>query len=95
MAVSSTSTNAYHKIYDKLGDRQRKVFDALGHLGVASNEDLAEFLNWPINTITPRVLELRKYGAVGFEDFKTSKSGMKVKAWGIRIPREYQQAKLF
>jgi len=84
MTVSTTSKTAYHSIYKKIGAKQRAVYEAIGELGTASNEELASYLDWPINCITGRVCELKKYGMVGFEDYKTSRSGMKVKAWGVR-----------
>lgn len=79
-----TSRDAYQTIYSKIGDKQRQVFEAIEELGVASNEEIADHLNWPINCVTGRVTELRKYGFVGLEDIKKSKAGMKVKAWSVR-----------
>ena len=84
MTVALTSSNAYHTIYNKLGAKQKIVYEAIGELGTASNEELATYLDWPINCVTGRVCELKKFNMVGFENFKTSKSGMKVKAWGVR-----------
>jgi hypothetical protein len=84
MSVASTSLSAYDTIKPKIGKKQKIVYDAIDELGTASNEQLADYLNWPINTVTPRVCELRMLGMVGLEGFKKSKSGMKVKAWGVR-----------
>jgi hypothetical protein len=84
MTVSSTSKNAYNAIYSKIGDKQRKVYEAIGELGIATNEQIAEYLDWPINCVTGRVTELRKFGMVGVEGIQKGSSGHSAKAWGVR-----------
>ena len=58
--IQSTSLDAYQfDVMPKLGERQRKVLDALK---ISSrprcNQELADYLKQPINTITPRINEL-------------------------------------
>jgi DNA-binding MarR family transcriptional regulator len=54
-----TSRLAFESIQDTLGQRQIQVITALEQLKSANNREIAEFLRMPINSITPRVLELR------------------------------------
>ena len=63
--VAATSIESFHSLtQDDLGSRQKIVFETLDAHPNRSNRELAELLNWPINTITPRVKELREMGAV-------------------------------
>ena len=86
MAVSDTSRQAYAKI--KLGDKQAQVHQALGELGVASNQDIADYLGWPINHVTGRCKELRDYGMVAVHGLKVGKSGNQVKTWCVIDPND-------
>lgn len=65
-----------------LGDRQRIVFETLDAHPDRSNRELAELLNWPINTITPRIKELREMGAVAQYGIKyDSQTNRNVMTW--------------
>ena len=44
--------------------KQDAVFDLLLTKGPLSNREISEALGWPINTVTPRVKELRDQGFV-------------------------------
>ncbi len=57
--MRQTSLDAYHSIFDKLGDKQRKIYETLC-VSPMTNTELSEFLHWPINTVTPRSNELVK-----------------------------------
>ena len=60
--VQDTSINAYYgEVVDTLGNRQMEVLRkfAENYTRDFTNAELAEELHWPINTITPRVYELR------------------------------------
>lgn len=88
--VRDTSLRAYAgDVKPTLGDRQRIVYRALQEqhaLGVVSmtNSELAEMLSWPINTITPRIYELRAKGVV-VEDCKRAckLTGRMAYAWRV------------
>lgn len=74
--VRDTSIDTYHsEVRPTLGDRQKAVYAALCEAHERdrkpnmTNSELAAMLNWPINTITPRIFELRAAGKV-VEDFK-------------------------
>lgn len=84
MSVSVTSKTAYQKIQGLLGDRQMQVYEAIGELGIASNEMIADHLKWPINRVTGRVTELRRYGLVDVEGLGRNKTGFTAKLWGVR-----------
>jgi len=57
-----------------------EVFEKGDH----SNSEMAEALGWPINTVTPRVNELRKRGLITQVDTRKCKvTGRIVKVWGF------------
>ena len=62
--VQQTSILAYQDIQESLGERQKQVYTMLKDLGSANNLILAKKLGIPINSITPRMLELRNLGLV-------------------------------
>lgn len=60
-----TSLLAYHNdVKPTLGQKQARVLNAVRALGTACNQELANFLHLPINSVTPRVFELRTLGKV-------------------------------
>ena len=64
MPIQETSIISLYSILSELGDRQKEVLVALKHLKVANNLMISRYLNLPINSITPRINELRKKGLV-------------------------------
>jgi predicted ArsR family transcriptional regulator len=62
--IQATSLISYYEILNKLGDRQKEVLLGLKHLGIANNLQISRYLGLPINSITPRMVELRKRGIV-------------------------------
>jgi len=69
--MQQTSIEAYRAFTPReLGYRQRSVYHALLNHGPMSNKQLSRFLGWPINTITPRVKELRSIGCVFLSGFR-------------------------
>jgi hypothetical protein len=76
--MQPSSLDAWKSIQANLGQRQKTVFKALQEIGEASNKQISKLLGWPINTITPRVLELRNMGLVDFSreqvDLKTNRT---------------------
>lgn len=63
--VQPTSLFTYrNEIKPTLGSRQREVYEALKTRKNWTNSELSEYLQRPINTVTPRVNELRKMGVV-------------------------------
>ena len=63
--MADTSLESFYSFTpDDLGDRQKAVFKELTNSGPMSNKQLSNKIHWPINTITPRVKELRDMGLV-------------------------------
>ena len=55
-----TSLIAYAEVLENLGERQTLVYAAIRTLKSCNNQMICNFLGLPINSITPRVNELRK-----------------------------------
>ena len=55
---------AYISIKPSLGMRQKEVLNAIRFLGPIYNLKIANYLGLPINSVTPRVKELRDLGKV-------------------------------
>lgn len=64
--VRSTSRQAFfNDVKPKLGQKQHQVLMTLQMAKrPVCNQELAEYLDWPINAVTPRVAELRELGKV-------------------------------
>lgn len=61
--MNQTSLEAYYGFTKpKLGTRQRQVFEVVEALQPVCNQQIAEYLGWPINMVTGRVKELRDAG---------------------------------
>lgn len=93
--VQETSINVYHdEIKPKLGEKQLVVLAAFETRESFTNLELSHYLGWPINTITPRVFELRKVGRLIEKERRIcTKSGYRAIAW--QLVKEYVQQKLF
>ena len=64
MSIQETSLEAYRlEVEPNLGPRQKAVLDAFGDEAY-TNHELSRRLDWEINRITPRVLELRAKGLI-------------------------------
>ena len=64
MDYQQTSLFAYSEVKPELGVRQQQVLDVISkHKGI-DNLMIAQILKLPINSITPRVKELRQKGKV-------------------------------
>lgn len=61
--VQQTQLESYHGLRD-VGAKQEIVYRAISTLGRASDYDVANYLNLPINRITPRRNELFRMGLV-------------------------------
>lgn len=61
--VTETSRQAYYsEIKPTLGERQKLVYGIFSGNTNWTNSEIADYLGIPINTVTPRVFELRKMG---------------------------------
>jgi DNA-binding MarR family transcriptional regulator len=57
--IQKTSLESYKEIKQNLGYKQRLVLNTIKLIQPCTNSMIAEHLNLPINTITPRCIELR------------------------------------
>ena len=62
--MQQTSLLAWIDVQTNLGDRQKAVFDVLKSRGPMNNLEISQVVGIPINSITPRVKELRERGFV-------------------------------
>lgn len=64
MPVQQTSLWAWQDAKQTLGERQATVLEVIRNFPGCDNQWIAEKLRLPINSVTPRVYELRKLGRV-------------------------------
>lgn len=83
--IQETSKTAYwSEVKPTLGFRQQTVFSALSKYRNMTNSELSSYLSWPINTITPRIKELRNVGLVTEDEKRVCRiTGRKVIAWTV------------
>lgn len=69
--MRQTSILAFHSVRKSLSNRQMAVYRAIENIGPANNRMIADYLNYPINQITPRTNELVTKGKVieAYRDF--------------------------
>lgn len=85
MGLQQTSLFAYmNEIKPTLGERQKVIYNALRSRLNFTNTELADYLGFPINTVTPRVGELRKLGLVRNAGIRKCKvTGRNVISWEV------------
>jgi hypothetical protein len=87
MGSQDTSLWAYSIATQHLGAKQKAVLDALRFFPDATNAEIAQRLGWPVNRVTPRMLELRKMGLVLQSTRRTCKvTGGTAWAWKAKHP---------
>lgn len=85
--IQDTSLHAYAVATQHLGKKQKEVLDALRFFPDATNAELAAWLSWPINRVTPRCQELRKQGLVLEAGRRTCKvTGGMAHSWKAKHP---------
>lgn len=85
--IQDTSLWAYARATQHLHASQKAVLDALRFFPDATNAEIARALSWPVNRVTPRMLELRAQGLVLESARRTCKAtGGKAKAWKAKHP---------
>jgi predicted transcriptional regulator len=82
--LQDTTIQAYDSIRAHLNEKQRKVRYVLQKFGAMDNESIAKWLEWPINTVTPRIKEMRDLGEVIEAGYTTTKSGRKAHLWKLK-----------
>jgi Mn-dependent DtxR family transcriptional regulator len=82
--IQDTSLEAYKILQPKLGSMQNMIYNFLKVYPGSSNLDISRMLQKPINSITPRVKELRCMGLVRFSHYKTDViTNRKVMCWTV------------
>ena len=80
--IQSTSLEAFYSIIGELNYRQKQIFDAIDKYKSVSNLDISRLLQLPINSVTPRVLELRNKGLVVCDGYKIDRiTERRMKTW--------------
>lgn len=82
--VRDTSIAAYKDILSGLPPKRARVLGIIKREKNVSNSELSVFLGWPINTVTPRVNELRRLGLVFGDGKRICKiTGRRVHVWEV------------
>lgn len=79
--MRQTSILAYRTIQKDLAPKQQLVFEAIEDIFPATDKQLAEHLNWPINTVTPRRGELYKKQKIQIAFTHKDQSGRLATYW--------------
>lgn len=82
--IQQTSIEAYEIIFDDLGSRQKVVYEIIEEYNNVCNQDISMILGLPINSVTPRVKELRDMGFVVQSGFKVNDIGRRVMTWKVK-----------
>lgn len=80
-SVHNNSVEAYHGI--PLTKRQAQVVQAFEVLGQATDLQVSEHLDWPINSITGRITELRDMRVL-IEDHNIIRNGRQVRVCRVK-----------
>jgi transcription initiation factor IIE alpha subunit len=85
--IQDTSLEAYLQIQPHLKPCQQRIFRFMQTCRDRdfTNKQLAYELRWPINTVTPRILELRRMGLVVFSKIIVQENGRRAMAWKVKV----------
>ena len=89
MNVQQTSLEAYHLIYDKLGAKQRRIYDLLKKASRngfdMTNREISRVLKCDTCRVTGRVFELRAQGLVILAQTRIcTVTGYRAMAWKVK-----------
>ena len=84
----TTSYEALQTISSTLSRRQAEVLECLKIHGAMTNHEIARAMGREINTITPRILELRRKGLVSSGGSKIDVTGHRAMIWVCVYPEE-------
>ena len=81
--MRQTSLEAYFEaVQPDLNEKQKVVFEAIVFLGKASDQDIADYLQWTINRVTGRRNELFKKNSIYHVDTVKNQFNRNVCRWG-------------
>jgi len=81
--IQNTSLLAYFEIQASLGAKQRLILDLFLKHGPMTNKMVAKKSNLPINSVTPRVKELRELEYIEYSDTIIQLNGRKAILWQV------------
>ena len=82
--IQSTSLEAYKVLQPELGTMQNMIYNILKVYPNSSNLDISRITHKPINSVTPRIKELRDKGLVIFSNYKKDRvTKRRVMCWKI------------
>jgi len=80
--IQNTSIDAWVELQPELGTMQNMIFNIIKIYPGSSNLDISRITDKPINSVTPRVKELRDRGLVILSHYKTDRiTNRKVMCW--------------
>lgn len=81
----ATSLLAFSDVLENIGERQMQVLKCIIEIQPCTNLEISKHLHLPINSCTPRCLELRKMGVVVMDRVdKCIYTGRKVTYWRVK-----------
>ena len=93
--IQKTSITAYNEIKPKLGQMQQIVLNVISGAPNISNLEIARSLGWPINSVTPRVKELRDMDLVEDAGLKRDPQTLRtVHGWKVCTRKKEEQLQL-
>ena len=84
----NTSCEALHTILSTLSRRQSEVLECLKVYGAMTNLEIARKMGREINTVVPRVFELRRKGLVCSAGSKIDVTGHRAMMWVLVFAEE-------
>lgn len=80
---SETKAKIFQAIKDKLPGSRLRVFEAIFDLRTATDAEIADYLDWSINRVTPRRQELQQLGLISYVGDKNSEFGHPNSVWTV------------
>ena len=82
--ITETSREAYNSIKPKIGHKQTEVLEAIKELQPCTDKQIARYLDFEINRVTPRRGELYKLDQIEPAG-KIKVNGFNAMTWKIKI----------
>lgn len=82
--IQQASLKAFEKAKINIVGRRLQVYNAIKELGQATDKEVSDYINLPINCVTPRRQELQKANHIYCCGEKKSDSNISVAVWRVR-----------